>query len=235
MLVTFIVMVVTCLADFSNWQQARSLCTKHVQCKALCILQLKDTVEKSTTNATSVERGCNVRCCLPTMCTAAEKTQWGKAQQMQPVWKEVTNHMQLCDNCTFQGAYCFVCEMSAMVEYVHEAKCMPCPAYRIPTKPTVWLQSLVYAGMPTVCHARDRFEWQMSKGWMVAVCMHSEQKCIVSRDALEAQSIALHVRALCAMSKVHCLVCSAAVCVYNSVKCTDVQEHTLLLAADQCN
>ena len=118
--------------------------------------------------------------CLPSMCNAKHcafcswKTQWRKAQQMQPVWKEVTNHMQLCDNCTFQGAYCFVCEMSAMIEYVHEAKCMPCPAYRIPTKPTVWLQSLVYAGMPTVCHARDRFEWQMSRGWMVASSAYTE-------------------------------------------------------------
>ena len=80
----------------------------------------------------------------------------------------------------------------------------------MPKNPTVWLQSIVYAAMPTVCHARDRFEWQMGKGWMVAVPA-------VSRGA------GAHLEAFCFASSYLALVSSVtcAVCMY-TVLCSTV-------------
>ena len=127
---------------------------------------------------------------------------------------------------------------------------------RMTTNLTVCLQNLVYAckAVPTVCHAWDRFEWQMGKGWMVAVLavFRSAMLCLKARCKASFQALLylqnvqkMHLcnldwccaewRCICAMNNVrtsaslicswHCIASCAHLCLHNS----------LLLAAHQCN
>ena len=100
-------------------------------------------------------------------------------QTLQPVWKGValllTNHLQLKRHRREKQNKCNQCGKGYILLYQPHAAlyqlrstwssllCMSNIPYEIttiylPAKPTVWLQGLVYATMPTVCHARDRFE-----------------------------------------------------------------------------
>ena len=111
MLVTFIVMVVTCLADLSNWQQARSLCGKRFNLfhLSLSLCTFKLVADLSNWHLRPCNQcGKGLHFCLPSMCNAKHcafcswKTQWRKAQQMQPVWKGVATCAAACQPCALQ-------------------------------------------------------------------------------------------------------------------------------------
>ena len=148
------IMLVTCLADLSNWQQASpcverglTFCTSfslfapqlvadlsnwHLrpcnQCNALCLQPKRHSGEK--------RNKCNQ--CGKRLQLALLLTQWRKDKEMQPVWKEValllTNHMHLCDNCALT-ALC-VWNVSSSAGY----SLLAWYAWSMPTKPTVCMQ-----------------------------------------------------------------------------------------------